>query len=130
MNTRYLMISSSIFMGLLGLSTIFLPIEILNYFGLNSTILPTLLIQITGALYLGFALMNWMAKTVLIGGIYSKPLCIGNFLHFTVGGLALIKAAFRNPDLKYILIAAIAYSIFAILFGLVLFTSPIKNKRQ
>ena len=130
MNTRYVMISSSIFMGLLGLSTIFLPVEILNYIGLNSTILPTLLIQITGALYLGFALMNWMAKTVLIGGIYSKPLCLGNFLHFTVAGLALIKAAFRNPDLKYILIAAIAYSIFAILFGLVLFTSPIKNKRQ
>jgi hypothetical protein len=130
MNTKYLMISSSIFMGLLGLVTIFLPNEILNYVGLNSSILPTLLIQITGALYFGFALMNWMAKTVLIGGIYSKPLCIGNFSHFTVAGLALIKGAFRNSDLKYILVAAIAYSIFSILFGLVLFTSPAKNMRQ
>jgi hypothetical protein len=130
MNTKYLMISSSIFMGLLGLATTFLPNEILNYVGPNSTILPTLLIQITGALYLGFALMNWTAKTVLIGGIYSKPLCIGNFLHFTVAGLALIKGAFRYSDLKYILISAIAYSIFAILFGLVLFTSPTKNKQE
>jgi hypothetical protein len=127
MNTKYLMMASSIFMGLLGLSTTFLPNEILNYVGLNSSVLPTLLIQITGALYLGFALMNWMAKTILIGGIYSKPLCIGNCLHFTVAGLALIKGAFNNFDLKIILIAAIAYSIFAILFGLVLFKNPTKK---
>jgi hypothetical protein len=128
MNTKYLMIASSMFMGLIGLSATFLPIEILNYVGINSTILPTLLIQIIGALFLGFALMNWTAKTVLIGGIYSKPLCIGNFLHFTVAGLALVKAAINNLSLTYVLIAAIIYSIFAILFGLVLFTSPIKSK--
>ncbi len=130
MNTKYLMIASSMFMGLLGLFSTFLPTEILLYAGLTSTVLPTLLIQITGALYLGFALMNWMAKTVLIGGIYAKPLCIGNFLHFSIAGIALIKGASRNPDLKCILIAAIAYAIFAILFGFVLFTSPLKNKRQ
>lgn len=121
------MIASSIFMGLLGICATFLPNEILNYMGINLTILPTLLIQIIGALYLGFALMNWMAKTVLIGGIYSKPLCMGNFLHFTAAGLALIKGAFHNPGLNFIIIAAIAYSIFAILFGVILFTSPVKK---
>lgn len=127
MNTKYLMISSAIFMGITGLSASFLPAEILNYAGLNSSVLPTLLIQVTGALYLGFALMNWMAKTLLIGGIYSKPLCIGNFLHFTIAGLALIKGSFAHLDLKIILIAAITYSIFAILFGFVLFTNPTKK---
>jgi hypothetical protein len=127
MNTRYLMIASALFMGLAGLSTTFLPAEILSYVGLNSSVMPTLLIQITGALYLGFALMNWMAKTLLIGGIYSKPLCIGNFMHFTIAGLALIKGAFSHPELKIILVAAIAYSVFAILFGFVLFTNPTKK---
>ena len=127
MNTKYLMITSSIFMGLLGISPSFLPAEILNYCGLNSSVLPTLLIQVTGALYLGFALMNWMAKTLLIGGIYSKPLCIGNFLHFTVAGLALIKQLVNHSEVKMVLIAAIAYSAFAILFGFVLFTNPTKK---
>lgn len=126
MNTKYLMISSSIFMGVIGLFASFLPAEILNSVGLPSTVLPVLLLQITGALYLGFALMNWMAKAILIGGIYSKPLCIGNFLHFAVAGIALIKAAMNNPGVKYVLIATIIYSIFAILFGFVLFTSPKK----
>lgn len=120
------MISSSIFMALLGLFTSFLPAEILNAVGLTSTILPTLLLQITGALYLGFALMNWMAKTLLIGGIYSRPVCIGNFLHFTIAALALIKVAMNHPSLNYVLIATIIYSLFAILFGVVLFTSPKK----
>ena len=127
MNTKYLMISSSILMGFFGLFASFLPNEILNSIGLPSTILPTLLIQITGALYFGFALMNWMAKALLIGGIYSKPLCIGNFLHFTVAGLALVKATINNLSLTWVLVTAIIYSIFAILFGLVLFTSPIKK---
>lgn len=115
-------------MGLLGLLASFLPDEILNSVGLTSTVLPTLLLQITGALYLGFALMNWMAKTVLIGGIYSRPLCIGNFLHFTIAALALIKVTLNNTSLEYVLIATIIYSVFAIMFGLVLFTSPTKNK--
>ena len=127
MNTKYLMIASALFTGLVGLSASFLPHEILNFVGLNSSVLSTLLIQITGALYLGFALMNWMAKAVLIGGIYAKPLCTGNFLHFTIAALALIKAAFNHTDLKIILIAAIAYSVFAILFGFILFTHPARK---
>jgi len=90
--------------------------------------LPTLIIQIVGALYLGFAMMNWMAKAVLIGGIYARPLCMGNFLHFTIAALALIKATVNNTSLKYVWVATIVYSIFAILFGIVLFTSP--NKKQ
>ncbi len=128
MNTKYLMIASSIFMGFLGLYATFFPAEILNYAGVNATVLTTLFVQITGALYLGFALMNWTAKTVLIGGIYSKPLCLGNFLHFTVAGLALLKGTWNNSDLKYILIVTIVYAAFAILFGFVLFTSPIKKQ--
>ena len=127
MNTKYLMVSSSIFMGLLGLMALFLPNEILNSIGITSNVLSTLLLQITGALYLGFSLMNWMAKAALIGGIYSRPLCIGNFLHFMVAGLTLIKAIMNNSNVNYVLPGAVIYSIFSILFGLVLFRSPSKK---
>lgn len=125
--TKYLMISSSIFMALVGLVTLFLPTEILNTNGINSNVLFLLFLQIMGALYLGFSIMNWMAKTAYIGGIYSRPLCIGNFWHFTVGSLTLIKAIMNNSNLKFVLFLAIIYSIFAILFGLALFTSPSKK---
>jgi hypothetical protein len=124
MNTKYLMVSSAIVTGLAGLAASFLPAEILKAIGGTADQLPTLFIQITGALYLGFAIMNWMAKTVLIGGIYAKPLGLGNFLHFTVAALALFKFAINNNASIYIWAATMAYSTFAILFGLVVFTSP------
>ena len=130
MDTKYLMISSSFFMGLIGLLGLFTPTEILDSVGLatiSSIVLPTLLLQITGALYLGFAIMNWMVRAALIGGIYSRPLCVGNLWHFMIGGLVLIRVCISNTALKYVILLAMVYSLFAILFGLVLLISPTKK---
>ena len=75
MNTKLLMISSALLMAAGSVLLQFIPHEILNYFGADSSGINPLFVQIAGALYLGFAMMNWMAKTVLIGGIYARPLC-------------------------------------------------------
>jgi hypothetical protein len=56
-------------MTILGLAASFAPQEILSAAGADSEGLPVLLVQITGGLYLGFAMLNWMARGVLIGGI-------------------------------------------------------------
>lgn len=127
MNTKYLMISSSVIMGLIGAVASFLPEEILNNVEQAASEFSILVIQIAGALYLGFAMMNWMAKTVLIGGIYARPLCMGNFIHFAITAVILIKVTVNTTSLKFVWIAAIVYSIFAILFGIVLFTNPKSN---
>jgi hypothetical protein len=121
------MIASSIVTGVLGLVATFLPKEILNSLGLSATETITLLVQVTGALYIGFAVMNWMAKTVVIGGIYARPLAMGNFAHFMIAAIALIKAASHNSGSHYLWIIAILYSIFAVLFGIVLVTNPVKK---
>lgn len=123
MNTKYLMMSSAIVTGFLGLTASFLPAEILTIMGSDTNQLPALFVQITGALYLGFAGMNWMARNILIGGIYSKPLGMGNCLHFTIAALAIFKFATVH-SFFYIWAAAIVYAIFAILFCFVVFTSP------
>jgi len=44
-----------------------------------------------GALYVDFAMLNWMVKGSLIGNIYNRPVAVANFTHFLVGGLALAK---------------------------------------
>jgi len=128
MNTKLLMISSALLMAVCGVLLEFIPHEILGYFGVASNGVAPLLAQITGALFLGFAMMNWMAKTVLIGGIYARPLAIGNFSHFLVGALALLKYAFASPNLLAVWIIAAIYSLMAILFGFVFFTHPLKTK--
>ena len=114
-------------MAIGGVLSQFFPHEILTYFDVASDGILPLLVQIISALYLGFAMMNWMAKSVLIGGIYARPLAMGNFLHFTVGAFALLKYAFFAQNSWAVWIVAIIYSLFAILFGIVLFTHPLKK---
>ena len=114
-------------MGAGGVSLQFFPHEILDCCGVPAAGATPLLVQLAGALYLGFAMMNWMAKAVLIGGIYARPLALGNFTHFLVGALALIKYAFAVPVSWPVWSLAVIYSIAAALFGYVFFTHPLKK---
>jgi hypothetical protein len=124
MNTKVVMTASALVMGALGLAATFLPQEIAAYLGASAT-LP-MLIQIVGALYLGFAMLNWTAKDGLIGGIYNRPIAIGNLVHFLVAALALAKGAFANPATPVVAFA-IGYTIFAIAFAWIFSTSPVKS---
>ena len=126
MNTKSLMGMSALFMAALGIAASFLPREIASYLGVRPEAYAVLIIQVAGALYLGFAMLNWMAKAVLIGGIYSRPVALGNFLHFAVVAIILAKALAGGLRTKEIAIGAAIYSPFALWFGLVLFAHPRK----
>ena len=76
MNTKLLMTTSSVFMGLIGIALSFMPNEVLETFGQEPNEILTLTLQLTGSLYFSFAMTNWMAKAAIIGGIYSRPLSI------------------------------------------------------
>lgn len=122
MNTKLLMTITAIILGAIGIVLTFVPLEVSNL--LNFTEPIAIVFQVLGALYFGFAMLNWTAKANLIGGIYSRPVAIGNFTHFLIGGLALIKLVLHNTNATYIWACAIMYLIFALLFGYVLFTNP------
>ncbi len=124
MHTKLLMSGSAVFMALLGIAASFFPQEILAYLGSPPEGREVIVVEIAGALYLGFATLNWMARGNLIGGVYSRPVALGNFLHFFVVAAVLIRAAVaaaRTPD---VVIGAVVYALFALGFGLVLFTHP------
>ena len=126
MKTKYLMTASAVFLGFSGILFTFIPEEVLYAFGLEATKPLQLLVQITGALYFGFGMLNWMTKSGLIGGIYNRPVAVANISHFSIAGLALLKALVSNPDLPLMVwIAGIIYGIFAISFGVILFRHPI-----
>jgi hypothetical protein len=127
MNTKILMTASALFMALCGLAATFLPQEILARTGEGAGAILTLFVQLAGALYLAFAILNWMAKDSLIGGIYARPVSLGNLVHFLVGAITLIKAVvagYRDPA---IVGGAVMYSLFAVGFiWIVFFWSPVK----
>ena len=127
MNTKALMVSSSFFMGVLGVLFSFLPQEVLSYVGATPNNIVPLFIQVLGGLYIAFAMINWTVRTNLIGGIYYRPVTMGNFIHFFIGDLALVKGIRGVQASTTLLAVLIIYLVFAILFGIVLFTHPLKS---
>lgn len=124
MSTRLLMTGSAALLVLLGVVASFLPQELLGYVGAQATPAAVLVIQMTGALYLGFAALNWMSRGSITGGIYGRPLTMANVIHFMVGAIALLKAAFTGPFAADIVVMAVLYSVLAAWFALVLFRHP------
>ena len=128
MNTRILMMASAFFLGALGISFTFLPEEILQYLHIAENQLLALLLQVLGALYLGFAMLNWMTKNSIIGGIYGRPLIVSNFLHFGVSAIALLKVVFKSEHVSLVWTWTILYTILAVAFAYVWFANPQKQK--
>lgn len=131
MHTKLLMNLSSAVMGLIGLAATFAPQEMLERGGARAEFPAVLLVQILGAVYLGFAMLNWMARENLIGGIYSRPVGLGNFFHFAISALAMMKAVLHGSGRSAAIIAlALVYSVLAIWFGAVVFTHPLSKNQS
>ena len=122
---RLLMTASALLLALLGLPCVFAPDIVLSRLTGTTSQAAELIVQVTGALYVGFSILNWMAKRSLIGGIFGRPVALGNLLHFVAAGLALLKAAPSIPTPQFIWPLAILYALLAIGFGLVIFREPI-----
>ncbi len=123
MNTKLLMTAASIVLGATGIVLSFLPQEISTLLHAHTTTTLTVILQMLGALYFGFAMLNWLAKDSLLGGIYGRPIVAGNVAHFVIGALALLKVLSQNQEIA-ILIAAIVYTVFAVMFSLVMYKNP------
>ena len=124
------MTSSALFLAIIGILLSFLPNEVVEYLNVEPNSITTLFLKMMSALYLGFGILNWMAKGTLIGGIYNRPIAIGNLMHFGVGAIALVKIASKIQAHSEIIISLTAiYVIFAMLFAYVFRTNPTKTKK-
>ena len=120
MATKILMGASALFLALLGILTSFFAYEVLQQHGTEPDGPTVLLIEMMGAVYLGFALLNWMARGVIIGGIYARPLALGNFLHFAMVTVMLAREAIDHQVVQ-LAGSAFVFGLFAVGFGWVLF---------
>jgi hypothetical protein len=123
--TRLIMAASAIVLGLAGIAASFAPHELLAALGVTPSVVLPVVVQLHGAMLLGFAMLNWMAKDSLIGGIYNRPVTIGNLLHFVAGALALVKFVFGGHAPALMIVAAVVYAVFAIAFARIMFRSPV-----
>ncbi len=131
MNTKLIMTLSALILGAIGVLLTFIPDTILSHLNIDVNKTSQFLMQILGALYFSFAMLNWMTKTSLIGGIYNRPIAIANFSHFLIAGLALAKGIISNPSISYaIWTAGIIYCLFGVSFGIILFRHPVNETKS
>lgn len=129
MQTRWMMTTSAALLAILGLAATFLPLEIVAASwspGLANS-RAALLVQVAGGLYLGFAMLNWSVRDMLIGGIYNRPIALGNLLHFLVVALALVRAVAGGDRHPGLLALTAIYGLFAAWFARTLFRSPTRD---
>jgi hypothetical protein len=128
MNTKLIMTLTSILLTILGLTLSFAPDLVMRSLNITSSEIIMLVLQLLGAAYCAFALLNWMAKGALIGGIYNKPIALGNMTHFLIAGLALTKALVHYPKLPVIFsIMAGCFIVLATIFGVIASRHPNKQ---
>lgn len=124
MTSRILMSLAAAWMGVTGTLMTFAPQELLAAASIAADPSAVLAAQIAGASFLGFAFMNWMARGNAIGGIYQRPMAIGNFTHFLIAALALLKALPGALTSTGHVVLALIYALFALAFGRLLFFAP------
>lgn len=122
-NTRLLMAASGVAMAVAGAMLIFLPDEIAKLPASASDGALPIFLQLLGALYFAYGMLNWVAKANPMGGIYGRPIGLANLAHFTIGALVLARYAVSNTALLSVAATTI-YIIFAVLFAAVVFGPP------
>ena len=116
MNTKTLMTITSLVLALAGIIALFAPENLSALLNASTTNSTFVLVQVLGAVYFSFALMNWTAKDSAIGGIYARPVSLGNFSHFFTGTLILAKHLFASEFSLPVLLITLVYAVFAVIF--------------
>lgn len=130
MFSKAIMIISAILLGNIGIILTFMPEEILKLLYLVLTNELKIIFQILGAFYFSFAILNWMSKSSLVGGIYNKPIVVANCAHFAIVGIALIKEVISNPNSPTLIwLMTLVYTFFAIAFGIIMNRHPLPDTK-
>lgn len=122
--SKTVMISSAVLNGLPGLLLTFLPTETGHFLGSASQAGPDVLaFQLLEAAMIGFAMLNYMGGNAILGGIYGKPILLGNMIFHFIAGLELARYAFDSGEWMTYSILSVFYILLAIGFTKLNFTS-------
>lgn len=124
--SKTVLITSAIFNGVLGILFTFLPQETCSFIGTaEQAEVDLIIMQILGAALIGIAMTNYMSRGAVLGGIYGKPLLLGNLLYHVASGLALLKFVFNSGEWILFGIPTLLYLILSAGFIKLNFTSAI-----
>jgi len=124
--SKTILISSALLNGILGILITFLPQETGQFIGtteMNSADLA--LMQVLGSALIGIAIINFMSRGLTVGGIYGKPIQLGNLVFHLATGLGLLKFVFTSESWIIFGIPALLYLLITAGFIKLNFSSPV-----
>lgn len=124
--SKYILISSAVLNAILGIAITFLPQETGQFIGTTEMNYADLaLMQILGSALIGIAITNFMSRGATVGGIYGKPIQMGNLVFHLATGLGLLKFVFSAESWILFGIPALLYLALTAGFIKLNFTSPV-----
>lgn len=114
----------SIGLGLLGIALIFAPDNIAGVLSLDSS--AALPLTMWGSAMFGLGLLNWNGRNAIYGGIYGRPILLGNLAHAFAGFMALIGVATLDGPWP-ILAVTVFYGLYAAGYARIMFSPPYKS---
>jgi uncharacterized membrane protein YgdD (TMEM256/DUF423 family) len=89
---RIIMTVSAAALFLIGGAGLFAAPEAAGWLGATETAPTSIIVQLAACAVLALAVMNWYSRNSRVGGIYARPLCLGNLLFFFGAAACVGKA--------------------------------------
>jgi hypothetical protein len=129
--SRTILSVSALFLGLLGLALMLAPDELGGWLGLVPSVAGevgapdgggagpgrTLGVELFAAALFAVGVLDWMGRGAIYGGIYGRPIALGNFLLGLLAAVVLLREAPSDPGLGL----AALFALHGGAFGWILF---------
>jgi hypothetical protein len=80
--------------------------------------------QLLGAAWLGVAMLDWMHRTTLIGGIYGRAIVMANLVLYFVGATSLVRPLLRAGAPAAMWLVFAPFALLALVYGVLLYRGP------
>ena len=127
---KYFLLISSFFYGFTGVALLFFPEEIAAYFQLDMDPGSSLLIQLMGTLYLGFAFLNQSTAKGPMEPQFLKSVLATNLGHSLMAGLTLVNSVGQlNAPFAYVIgLLCLTYLTIGLMCGRLILRPPVNPK--
>ena len=111
-------------LGIFGAGLLFAGDEVARRIAPGAAPVVEVVVQLLGGAWLGVATIDWFTRGLTIGGIYGRPIVLGNLTLYLVTAATALKAAQVSPA-DPLLLVGLAAAVMTVLYTRLLFRSPV-----
>jgi hypothetical protein len=110
-----------------GLALLFAPDAILPRLIPSFPAAGAWLGQVVAAAWLAIASLNWLSRSMLLGGIYSRPVVMTNAALYFITAIALLKIVTSRDSPATLWVTTVLTVLLAGAYGWLLFRGPLER---